>query len=134
MDNITELNEISVPRGRTRNGQAASALVLGPHDELKGTLRTEGDLKVEGQVEGELYAAGDVDIESGATAKARIEARNVAVRGTVVGDVVAAKRLSVHGTGSVTGDIRAARLRVDDGTVVNGTITMHPEEGTPGSE
>ena len=126
MDNITELTEITVPRGKSRNG-SANAVLLGPRDELKGTLRVDGDVRVEGSVEGEVYASGDVDVEAGATVNARIEASNVAIRGTVVGDVTASKRLSLNGQGSLSGDVRTARLRVDDGTVINGTITMRPE-------
>jgi cytoskeletal protein CcmA (bactofilin family) len=93
MENITELNEISAPRGKHRNG-ASAAVSLGPRDELKGTLVVDGDIHIEGSVEG---------------------------------DVTASKKLSVHGSGSLNGDVRTPRLRVDDGTVVNGTITMRPE-------
>lgn len=132
MDNITELNEIAAPRGRKTNGAGGpNAVTLGPRDELRGTLSVEGDVRIEGTVEGELRAGGDVDIETGSKVNARIEGRNVAVRGAVVGDVVATKRLSVHGSGSVTGDVTTPRLRVDDGTTVNGRITMRPEEATP---
>jgi cytoskeletal protein CcmA (bactofilin family) len=132
MDNVTELNEIAAPRGRKTNGATGpNALLLGPRDELRGTLSVEGDLRVEGTVEGELRATGDIDIETGSKVNARLEGRNVAVRGSVVGDVVATKRLSVHGTGSVTGDVTTPRLRVDDGTTVNGRITMHPDDASP---
>ncbi|MFN2581855.1 MAG: polymer-forming cytoskeletal protein [Candidatus Dormibacteria bacterium] len=126
MDNITELNEISVPRGKNRNG-ATNAVLLGPRDELKGTLHVDGDLRIEGTVEGELRASGDVDVEASATVHARLEAASISIRGTVTGDVTASKRLSVQGSGQLNGDVRTPRLRVDDGSVVNGTITMRPE-------
>src|SRR5579864_2854657 len=112
MENITELDEIAAPRGRKTNGAGGpNTLHLGPHDELKGTLSVEGDIRVEGTVEGELRASGDIDIETGSKVNARLEGRNVAVRGAVVGDVTATKRLSVHGSGSVTGDVATPRLR-----------------------
>ena len=128
MDNITELNEISVPRARTRNGNAVNVVTIGPNDALKGSLTVDGDLHVEGHVEGEVRASGDVEVEAGANVNAHVEGRNVTVRGALSGDVVASKKLNVHGNGSITGDVRTPRLRVDDGTVVNGSITMHPEE------
>lgn len=134
MENITELDEISVPRARTRNGNAMNAVLIGPRDELRGSLTVDGDLRVEGQVEGELRASGDVEIESGATVRARIEGRNVTVRGNVTGDVVAGTKVNVHGSGSLTGDVRTPRLRVDDGTVVNGSITMQPEPDGAGGD
>jgi len=42
----------------------------------------------------------------------------------VTGDVTATARLSLGGSGNVTGDVRASRLQVDDGATVNGAIKM----------
>src|SRR5207237_1393253 len=80
----------------------------------------------------EVRATGDIEIDASATVRARLEGRGVAVRGNVTGDVVAWKRLSVHGSGALTGDVRTPRLRVDDGTVVNGAISMRAEDATKG--
>jgi cytoskeletal protein CcmA (bactofilin family) len=126
MENITEVvEEASVPRGGHRNGAtSAKGVTLGPRDALNGSLTIEGDLHIEGTVDGEINASGDIDIEASATVRARIGGRNVSVRGNVTGNVVAHGRLTVAGSGVVLGDVRASRLRVDDGGTVNGSITM----------
>jgi len=126
MENIiTEIEEASIPRGGHRNGAAgAKGVTLGPRDVLNGSLTIDGDLHIEGTVDGEISASGDVDVEGSATVRANIDGRNVTVRGNVTGNVVARARLSVSGSGIVRGDVRATRLRVDDGGTVNGSITM----------
>lgn len=127
MENITEVvEEASVPRGGHRNGAASAkaGLTLGPRDVLNGSLTIEGDLHIEGTVDGEINASGDVDVEASATVRARVDGRNVSVRGNVTGNVVAHGRLTVAGSGVVLGDVRASRLRVDDGGTVNGSISM----------
>lgn len=125
MENITEIEEASIPRGGHRNGAAgAKPVTLGPRDILNGSLTIDGDVHIEGTADGEISAAGDIDIEASATVRARIEGRNVSVRGNVTGNVTARGRLSVAGSGIVLGDVRATRLRVDDGGTVNGSITM----------
>jgi cytoskeletal protein CcmA (bactofilin family) len=120
MENIiTEIEEASIPRGGHRNGAAsAKGVTLGPRDVLNGSLT------IEGAVDGEITASGDVDVEAPATVSARVDGRNVTVRGNVSGNVTARGRLTVAGSGVVQGDVRAARLRVDDGGTVNGSITM----------
>jgi cytoskeletal protein CcmA (bactofilin family) len=134
VENITEVEEISVPRGKNRNGASTpNVVVLGPRDSLSGTLTVEGEVHVEGTLEGEVRATGDIHIEQAATARARLEGKTINVRGNVSGDVVAHQRLSVLGSGSVTGDVRTPRLRVDDGTTINGNISMRPDGGD-GSE
>lgn len=127
MDQIVEMEEATVStRGRTRhNGTSGvNTVVLGPRDSLSGNLIVEGDVRIEGSVEGEVRASGDIDIEASANARARLEARNVAVRGNVTGHIVASGRLSLGGSGSVTGDVRTSKLRVDDGATINGNVTM----------
>jgi cytoskeletal protein CcmA (bactofilin family) len=130
MDNIiTEIEEASIPRGGHRNGaSSAKPVTLGPRDVLNGTLTIDGDLHIEGTAEGEINASGDVEVEASATVRASLDGRNVTVRGNVTGNVTAHARLSVAGSGVVLGDVRAARLRVDDGGVVNGSITMGATE------
>src|SRR2546423_174508 len=74
------------------------AISLGPRDVLVGRLVFEGDLRVQG--------------------------RNLDVRGALEGEVTARERLLVAGSGTVSGTIRVARLAVEDGALLNGTITM----------
>jgi cytoskeletal protein CcmA (bactofilin family) len=134
MENVT-VEETAAPRGRNRNGgsrpASVSAVSLGPHDSLSGNLAVEGDVHVEGTLEGQVHTSGDIEIETAATARARLEGRNITVRGAVTGDIVAKGRLNVAGSGSVIGDVRANRLRVEDGATINGSISMAAGEDAP---
>jgi cytoskeletal protein CcmA (bactofilin family) len=134
MENVTA-EQAAGPRARNRNGgsrpASVSAVSLGPHDSLSGNLAVEGDVHVAGTLEGQVHTSGDIDIETSATARARLEGRNITVRGAVTGDIVAKGRLNVAGSGSVIGDVRANRLRVEDGATVNGSISMAGGEDSP---
>jgi cytoskeletal protein CcmA (bactofilin family) len=76
---------------------------------LVGRLSVEGDLRVTGVVEGELVATGDVEIDGG---------------GRVTGPVTTTQRLVVGRDGSLTGDVRVARLVVEDGATFSGHVSM----------
>ncbi|GAC1646133.1 MAG: hypothetical protein PVS3B2_21530 [Candidatus Dormibacteraceae bacterium] len=102
---------------------------LGPRDSLNGRLEIQGDLKIAGNVEGELKASGDVTVDSTAAIQASIEGANVNVRGQVNGNVTARKRLTLGGSGKLNGDVRVARLTVEDGATLNGNVVMSPEKG-----
>jgi cytoskeletal protein CcmA (bactofilin family) len=111
-------------RQRSNAGGASGPIVLGPNDSLKGTLRTDSGVTIHGAVEGEILAVGDVVVEASATVVAAIEGRNVDIRGQVKGNVTSTKRLSLSGSGSLHGDASAARLKVEDGATLNGSISM----------
>lgn len=112
--------------GRQRANAATSSgpIVLGPNDSLKGILRTDSGVTLNGEIEGEIYAGGDVVVEESATVVASIEGRNVDIRGQVRGNVTSTKRLLLSGSGKLQGDASAARLVVQDGATLNGSISM----------
>jgi cytoskeletal protein CcmA (bactofilin family) len=120
------IESVGVRTGRQRNntGAAGGPIVLGPHDSLKGTLRTESGVTIHGTVDGEIFAVGDVVVEASATVVATVEGRNIDIRGQVKGNVTSTKRLSLSGSGTLQGDATAGRLIVEDGATLNGSITM----------
>ena len=114
--------------GTSQNGEK-NVVNLGPRDSLHGRLDIQGDLKIAGNVEGELKASGDVTIDPTAAIQASIEGANVNVRGQVTGNVTAKKRLTLGGSGHLSGDVKVARLTVEDGATLNGNVVMSPEKG-----
>ena len=111
----------------TQNG-GTNVVTLGPRDSLHGRLDIHGYLKVHGTVEGELKVSGDVLVESTATVQASIEGANVNVRGQVNGNVTARRRLTLGGSGRLNGEVKVARLTVEDGATLNGNVTMTAEK------
>ena len=125
-------------RSRGRRGAAtpaaseqANIVMLGPRDTLVGTLTVEGDVRIEGTVDGEVTASGEVSVHAGGTARAQISARDIVVSGTVEGTVVGSELVTLGDTASFAGEVRAGRLRVDEGAVINATITMTPAGDAP---
>jgi cytoskeletal protein CcmA (bactofilin family) len=103
------------PPGNGSDGDHSS-VVLGPRDRLVGSLYIEGDLRVVGTVDGELEVTGSVEIDDG---------------GTVTGPVIARDRLVVGRAGSLKGDVRVARLVVQDGATFSGKVSMGKAVETP---
>ena len=104
-------------------------VALGADDRLEGKLIIRSDLVVHGTIEGEVITTGDITVEAGATVKARLECRNLSIRGRVEGDVNAQQRLRLAGSGYLQGSIRVAKLHVEDGATFNGSISMAGGEG-----
>jgi cytoskeletal protein CcmA (bactofilin family) len=125
---------VRTARQRNNNSGPAAPVVLGPNDSLKGTLRVDNGMTIHGEVDGEIFATGDVVVEASATITASIEARNVDIRGQVTGNVRSARRLSLSGSGTLHGDASAARLVVEDGATLNGSISMSGSKEFDGGE
>jgi cytoskeletal protein CcmA (bactofilin family) len=77
-----------------------------------------------GTVEGQIEATGDVEIDDEAKVTASLAGRDVNIRGHVSGHVTARKRLTVAKSGSLNGDVRVARLVIQDGASFSGNVSM----------
>jgi cytoskeletal protein CcmA (bactofilin family) len=92
---------------------------------FRGDLSGEEDLIVDGQIEGQIRLPNhQLTIGPHSRARAGIEAKAVVIVGHVLGNITATERCEVHATGVVDGDIRAPRLMIQEGAVVNGNIDM----------
>lgn len=74
-----------------------------------------------------LFATcGDIVVEKAGTVFAPIRAQNLTVRGQVQGNVLARDRVQIANTGKMRGDIRASRLVVAGGGVIDGFCHIEP--------
>jgi cytoskeletal protein CcmA (bactofilin family) len=101
-------------------------ITLGPRDRLIGELHIDGDVRLGGTVQGEIHATGDVEVDDEAKVNASLAGGDIHIRGSVSGPVTARKRLVVARSGSLTGDVRVARLVIQDGATFSGNVSMGP--------
>ena len=125
---MAQAEKTAAQAASTAQNGGNNVVSLGPRDILQGRLEIQGDLKIAGNVEGDLKASGDVTVDSTATIQAAIEGANVNVRGQVTGNVTARRRLTLGGSGRLNGDVKVSRLTVEDGSTLNGNVTMSSEK------
>lgn len=98
---------------------------IGKSIAFQGELTGDEDLVVDGRVEGKIELPNHhLTIGEGGQVRAELQAKLVTVVGRVNGNVNASERVEVEASGVVEGDLRAPRLVVKEGAVVNGTIEM----------
>src|ERR1700761_1183942 len=101
------------------------AAVVGKSVQIRGEVKGNEDLLVEGLVEGTI-ALSEHRLTIGANARvtANVTARDVVVQGTLKGDIHAAGRVELRAGSHVNGDIRAARLSVEDNAIYSGKVEL----------
>ncbi|GAB4443288.1 MAG: hypothetical protein Kow0031_25490 [Anaerolineae bacterium] len=99
--------------------------VIGPNTNFKGTLISDGSVRIDGVCEeGLIKTVGNVVIGPEAKVAADIEAENVSVSGTVTGKITAPGRLEILSTGKVWGAVSVGSFYLDDDGFFNGTLAM----------
>jgi cytoskeletal protein CcmA (bactofilin family) len=104
--------------------------IIGPGMRVQGDCETEGTIRIEGTVEGKVRAGKAVVVGRDGVVKGDIMTQDAVIGGHVTGKVVAESRLELQETSIVDGEIRARRIKLDEGGQVNGTV--HTSEVTTG--
>jgi len=83
--------------------------------ELKGSIESKGNARIDGKVEGSITVSGDLVIGQSAVLKANIQGQTVSIAGEIRGNVKATELLELASTARLYGDINTKQLRVDQG-------------------
>lgn len=105
--------------------------IIGPGMRVTGDCETEGTLRVEGAVEGMIRAGKAVVVGKDGVVLGDITTQDAVIGGRVTGTVVAESRLELQATCLVEGEIRARRLKLDEGGRVHGTIEVGEGKNGP---
>lgn len=108
--------------------------IIGPGMKVVGDCVTEGSVRIEGEVKGSIRAGKAVVIGREGVVHGDIETQDAIISGTLQGSLVAASRLEVQATSRIQGDVRARRLQLEEGAVLDGTVQMTSPEGTSTSQ
>jgi len=92
---------------------------------VKGEVSGSESLYVDGKVEGTINLPGNrVTVGRNGQVAANITAREVVVLGKVRGNIQASDRVDIRSEGSLTGDVAAARISIEDGAYFKGGIDI----------
>lgn len=91
---------------------------------LEGTLHCKETLRIDGVIKGRVECEKVVLVGEGANVQASIEAHEIQVNGTVKGDIVARRKISLGHTAVVTGDLTTPGIVIEEGAKVKGRIVI----------
>ena len=129
--------ESAAPRPVTTT--TADQATIGKSLVIKGEVTGSESLYIDGRVEGSINLAGNrVTIGRNGVVAANINAREIVVLGKVRGNLTASDRVDIRSDGSLTGDVIAARISIEDGAFFKGGIDIRkggqPAQQKPNGE
>lgn len=121
---VTSTSEPS-PAPRPVSTSTADQATIGKSLVIKGEVTGSESLYIDGRVEGSINLAGNrVTVGRNGVVSANINAREIVVLGKVRGNLTASDRVDIRSDGSLTGDVVAARISIEDGAFFKGGIDI----------
>ena len=104
---------------------ARSTAMIGENVFITGQIFAKEDLIIDGQIDGTVeLLENKLTIGKNGKVKAHIKAREVTVMGAVQGNVDATDKIELRREAHLVGDIRAARIAIEDGAMFKGSIDI----------
>jgi cytoskeletal protein CcmA (bactofilin family) len=102
-----------------------AAAVIGKSVQIRGEVKGNEDLLVEGVVDGTVaLSESRLTIGVHAHVQANLSARDVVVLGTVTGDIDAVGKVELRAGCLMKGDIHAGRLSIEENAVFSGKVEL----------
>jgi cytoskeletal protein CcmA (bactofilin family) len=119
------------PEAAKAPGKGEAKLIVGPDIKMKGVEITDCDtLAVEGRIEATLDARV-LQIAPQGIFSGTVAVDNAEIHGRLEGELTVRKQLVIHATGKVTGKIRYAKIKVEEGAELGGEISMLEANAAP---
>lgn len=91
---------------------------------IKGTVKFQSELVIDGEVEGEICSTGKLTVGEHARIRGEINSRSIDVHGMVEGNIIATERCALEAGCTLRGDIEAPRLVVDENATFLGSAKV----------
>lgn len=115
----------SMPVGRLDPESRGGAATIGKAVKIVGQIYSKEDLYVDGDIEGTVEAMENkLTIGPHGNAKAGIKAREVVLQGSLQGNVEATEKMEIKKDARLVGDVRTARIMIEDGAYFKGSIDI----------
>jgi cytoskeletal protein CcmA (bactofilin family) len=96
--------------------------------EIKGTIKFDNVLKVDGKFEGEMITSdGELIVGKTGTVKASAKVKNASIEGRLEGDIVATGKVELKHKAQLLGDLQARTLVIEEGVIFNGQCNVNPD-------
>ena len=97
-------------------------LAKGVH--LKGEIRVEGTVRIDGRLEGEIHTKGQVIVGEEGLVEGLVAAGTVVSSGRIKATVSAVERVHLLKTAVLIGEVRTPVLMMEEGAKMQGTTDM----------
>jgi cytoskeletal protein CcmA (bactofilin family) len=102
--------------------------ILSSDVEIKGSIKFQNELIIDGKIEGEINSAGVLTVGENAEIRGEIKTKSVTVLGKVHGNITVEERCELKTRAQLIGDLKAARLTIEDGATFVGKSEVTPNK------
>ena len=91
---------------------------------VDGKIRINGSVRIDGKLKGEVEATEAVIVGETGVIEGNIKAKETNISGKCTGQIFAENCVLLHASAEIYGDVKCKKLVVDEGVLIDGSISM----------
>lgn len=104
--------------------------ILGKGSYFKGDIKVEHSLRIDGKIEGDVTTSQTIIVGAEGVITGNVVAKSLILGGKISGSLIASSKTVLESKSAFHGDIKTAKLMIDDGAVFDGTCSMTKVDGS----
>jgi cytoskeletal protein CcmA (bactofilin family) len=122
---VKENAPMSTTVHRPDAGEPRGSAVIGKSVSIKGEIHSREDLTIDGEVEGTVELHDNrLTVGPNGKVNASVKAREIIVLGSILGNVEVTDKIDIRKDAKLVGDIRTARIVIEDGAYFKGSTDI----------
>jgi cytoskeletal protein CcmA (bactofilin family) len=103
---------------------SAGRTIIGETMRIQGTLSSDEEIVMNGEMEGEMDLAHRLTIGTNGKVNANVKVKDVIIAGSLKGNVDASERVTLRAGANLVGDVKTAGIVIEDGAYFKGGIDI----------
>jgi len=112
------------PKASSSSAAGGLTAFIDQGSSFEGKLSFKDTVRIDGHFSGEITSENTLVVGETGEIEANIQSQTVIVSGVIHGDVNAANKVVLHKTAQVTGNVKSPSIVIEDGAILNGTVSM----------
>lgn len=105
--------------------------IIGRGSVIEGTLTVNSSLRVDGKIIGTVQVADSLIVGKDGEIEGEVRVKNAVIGGKVKNKIIASGKVVLEAKSVVHGEVKTARLVIDEGAVFEGKCTMGEDGKAP---
>ncbi len=119
---------------KNNEAEHTSINLIGNGTTIKGEVKSNGDIRIDGTVIGQVYSKGKIVVGNTGIIEGEIYCQNADFSGSITAKVEVSELLSLKATSRLKGEIITNKLAIEPGSRFTGNCTMEKEKDAGSSE
>lgn len=109
---------------KTSSIDSQSVNLIGAGTVIEGDIKSNGDIRIDGNINGSLVTKGKLVIGSTGNIEGEVTCQNADISGVIKGKLTVHELLSLKSSAKITGDIITNKLSIEPGANFSGSCSM----------